>query len=65
MTDQSKHKKPLANDNQHHGLPEDAPHSPNPHEDDDVSTPDPDTQGEVPRKRDDSGDAEDGPFKPD
>ena len=50
MSEHPDHNAPFPN--KHHGLPEDAPSSPNPYEEDDLVN----KEGEIPRKRDDSTD---------
>lgn len=67
MSERPDHNKPFPDDNKYHGLPEDAPHSPNPYEEDDMAHgEDGGTQpeGEIPRKRDDSNDDQQDPFEP-
>lgn len=64
MSDRPDHNKPYPDDNEKHGLPEDAPNSPNPYEEDDIGAEDIDnSEGEIPRKRDDSKDDEKDPWQ--
>ncbi|QCR35989.1 hypothetical protein [Nissabacter sp. SGAir0207] len=64
MSERPDHNAPFPDDHENHGLPEDAPHVPNPYEEDDipVNTP-PDEEGEIPRKRDDSDDDKEDPYQ--
>ncbi|MBS0967424.1 hypothetical protein CYR40_09175 [Chimaeribacter arupi] len=59
MSEHPDHNAPFPN--KHHGLPEDAPNSPNPYEEDDLAN----KEGEIPRKRDDSSDDKEDPYESD
>ncbi|QHM71120.1 hypothetical protein [Mixta intestinalis] len=66
MSERPDHNKPFPDDHKHHGLPEVAPHAPNPYEEDDFAANGaPDRAGEIPRKRDDSSDDKDDPYDTD